>query len=73
MKKIQGSESLLQKEQLSLKKTLDSILTKGIITQNDRQKLLSFMVSNPLLISEDIQRINETIFKIESGMLKVLS
>ncbi|NEO58222.1 MAG: hypothetical protein F6K54_37325 [Okeania sp. SIO3B5] len=73
MNNIQGSESLLQKEQLSLTKTIDSILTKGIITQSDRKKLLSFLVSNPLLLSEDIQRINETIFQIESGMLKVLS
>ncbi|NES65724.1 MAG: hypothetical protein F6K24_10885 [Okeania sp. SIO2D1] len=64
---------LLQKQQSSLRKTLDSILTKGIITQNDRQKLLYFLVSNPLLISEDIQRINKTIFQIERGMLKVLS
>ncbi|NEQ76315.1 MAG: hypothetical protein F6K23_26710 [Okeania sp. SIO2C9] len=73
MNKRQGSESLLQKQQSSLRKTLDSILTKGIITQNDRQKLLYFLVSNPLLISEDIQRINKTIFQIERGMLKVLS
>ncbi|NEN89860.1 MAG: hypothetical protein F6K48_13475 [Okeania sp. SIO3H1] len=73
MNKIQGSESLLQKQQASLRKTLDCISTKGIITQSDRQKLLSFLVSNPLLISEDIQRINETIFQIESGILKVLS
>ncbi|NET45482.1 hypothetical protein [Okeania sp. SIO2B3] len=73
MNKIQGSESLLQKQQASLRKTLDSISIKGIITQSDRQKLLSFLVSNPLLISEDIQRINETIFQIESGILKVLN
>ncbi|NES69818.1 MAG: hypothetical protein F6K24_33700 [Okeania sp. SIO2D1] len=73
MNKIQSSESLLQKQQASLTKTIDSILTKGIITQSDRQKLLSFLVSNPLLISEDIQRINDTIFQIESGTLKVLN
>ena len=73
MNKIQESESLPQKQQASLRNTLDSILTKGMITQSDRQKLLSLMVSNPLLISEDIQIINQTIFQIESGMLKVLS
>lgn len=73
MNNIQGSESLLQKEQPSLTKTIDSILTKGIITQSDRKKLLSFLVSNPLLLSEDIQRINETILQMKSGMLKVLN
>ncbi|GGA59210.1 hypothetical protein CYANOKiyG1_80660 [Okeania sp. KiyG1] len=58
MNNIQGSEILLQKEQISLTKTIDSILKKGIVTQSDRKKLLSFLASNPLLISEYIQRIN---------------
>ncbi|MDY7004325.1 MAG: hypothetical protein SWX82_10320 [Cyanobacteriota bacterium] len=73
MNNIQGSDSLLQKEQHSLTTTIDSILKKGIVTQSDRKKLLSFLASNPLLISEDIQRINETIFQMKSGMLKVLN
>lgn len=51
---------------------LQPIFKTGKITRSDQQKLLSLTLSNPQLLPQEMQRINQVILSLQSGKLKVV-
>ena len=51
---------------------LKPIFRTGKITRSDQEKLLSLTLSDTPLLPQEMQRINQVIFSLQSGRFKVV-